>query len=424
MQANSSSVLEVATGNSYSFTNTGVSIDVLAGGGGYNRVVVTNEPYPPVYPLFQGKAPRVVPIRVNLSAINIDSINLGINFDAAGLGITDPANITVYYRPTTGQGLFLAQPTSYNPVTGILNVSMNLAAQDGDLGELIFGYPDLPDLAIPPLLGQVQSYVGVQPYDVIAPPLADSNVTNSVNQERPILLSWSPAGIAAYYEFQISTNQDFSNPLVGVEYQTDAFFVWSNATANTTYYYRVSTWNDAGPSDWATGSFATAPPFITVTSPNGGERWRRGLTYFVRWQGNIGENVSIDLYKAGAYATTIATNAPSTGAYQWKVGLSLAAGDDYTIRIASSTNPSLFSISQGPFSIDMPYIDASSLAIRAGQLSFNLVAPGASQVSVFTSANLDNWQLLQTVPVANGTGSFTDTAASNGAMRFYRFSIP
>jgi hypothetical protein len=424
LQANSISVLEVATGNSYTFTNTGVSLDVTGGGGGYNRLVVTNEPYAPVYPLFQGKAPRVLPVRVNISAIVIDSMSAGVNFDAVNLGITDPTNITVYYRPTTGQGVFLPQTTTYNPATGNLSVSMNVTAQNGDMGEFIFCYPDLPDLAIPPLLAQVRSYLGVQPDDVIAPSLADSNVTYTVNQERPILLSWSPAGIAAYYEFQISTNQDFSAPLVGVEYQTDAFFVWSNATANTTYYYRVRTWNDAGSSDWATGSFMTVAPFITVTSPNGGEMWRRGLTYFVRWQGNIGENVVIDLYKAGTLVTTIATNAPSTGAYQWKVGLSLVAGDDYTIRIASSTNSALFSVSQALFSIDMPYIDASSLAVRTGQFSFNLVAPGASQVSVLASTNLVNWQLVQTVPVTNSTASFTDSAASNGAMRFYRFSVP
>ena len=283
------------------------------------------------------------------------------------------------YRSTTGRGVFLPQATSYNPVTGILSVSTNLTAQDGDFGEFIFCYPDLPDLAIAPLLAQVQSYLGVQPDDVIAPPLADSNVTYSVNEQRPILLSWSPAGIAAYYEFQVATNQDFSNPSMDVPYQTDAFFVWSNATADTTYYYRVRTDNDAGPSDWATGSFKTVAPFITVTAPNGGEMWRRGLTYFVRWQGNIGENVVIDLYKAGTYVTTIATNAPSTGAYQWQVGLDLVAGNDYTIRITSSTNSALFAISQAPFSIDMPYINPSSLAILAqdnlASISWRLAPP-------------------------------------------------
>jgi hypothetical protein len=423
-QANSRSVIDLATGNSYSFGSTGVSIDVLSGGGGYNRVTVTNEPYAPIYPLFQDKAPRTLPIRVTLSGIGIDSINANVNFDAASFGLTTPTNVTVYYRSTSGQGIFLAQAISYNPVTGILSVSLNLTAQGGDFGEFIFCYPDLPDLAIAPLLAQVQSYLGIQPADMIAPPLAASNVTYSVNQQRPILLSWSPAGIAAYYEFQVSTNHDFSNPLLNVPYQTDAFFVWSNATASTTYYYRVRTWNDAGSSDWATGSFKTVAPLITVASPNGGEFWRRGLKYFVQWQGNIGENVIIDLYKAGVYVTTI-TNTPSTGAYQWQVGLSLVPGNDYTVRITSSTNSALFAASQAPFSIDMPYIDASSLKVLpGGQFGFNLVAPGAAQVSIFDSTNLVNWQFLQAVPVTNSAASFVDAAASNSPSRFYRLSVP
>ena len=425
-QANSSSVIDLASGNSYSFDATGVSIDVLSGGGGYNRLTVTNEPYAPVYPLFQGKAPRVLPVRVNLSEIGTDSLNANANFDATTIGVVDPTNITVYYRSTSGQGVFAAQATSYNPVTRTLSVSMNLIAQNGDFGEFIFCYPDLPDLDIPPLLAQVQSYLGIQLYDVIAPPLADSNMTYSVNQDRPILLSWSPAGIAAYYEIQVATNQDFSNPLLDVPYQTDAFVVWSNATPNTSYYYRVRTDNDAGSSDWATGSFKSVVPFITVTAPNGGEMWRRGLKDFVQWQANIGENVVVDLYKAGVYVSTI-TNTPNSGAFQWQVGLSLVPGNDYTVRITSSTNSALFATSAAPFSIDMPYIDPLSLAILSnGQFSFNIVAPGASQVSVYDSTNLVNWQLLQVVPVTNSlsTATFTDTAAINSQSRFYRFTVP
>lgn len=425
LQDISSSLTELATGNSYTFGGTGVSLDVLSGGGGYNRVTVTNEPYAPVYPLFQGKAPRVLPVRIKLSEIGIDSMSANINFDLTALGIIEPTNTTVYYRATSGQGVFLAQPTTYNPAAGTLSVSMNLSAQAGDFGEFIFGYPDLPDLAIAPLLAQVQNYRGVQPYDVIAPPLADTNVTCSVNQQRPILLSWSPAGVAAYYELQIATNHDFSNPVLASPYQTDAFFVWSNATPNMTYFYRVRTWNEAGSSDWAAGSFQTVAPFITVTAPNGGETWRRGLKYFVQWQGNLGENVLIDLYKAGVYVSTISSNAPSTGAYQWQVGLNLVPGNDYAIRITSSTNPALFDMSDAPFSIDMPYIDTTSLKVVAGgQFSFNIVAPNAAQVSVYGSTDLIGWQLLQVVPVTNSNSAFTDTSAVNNPRRFYRFHVP
>jgi hypothetical protein len=135
--------------------------------------------------------------------------------------------------------------------------------------------------------------------------------------------------------------------------------------------------------------------------------------------------VIIDLYKAGVYVSTISSNAPSTGAYQWQVGLNLVPGNDYTIRITSSTNPALFDVSDGPFSIDMPYIDATSLrVVSGGQVTFNLVAPNASQVSVYGSTDLVTWQLLQAVPVTNSASAFTDTNAASYPSRFYRFHVP
>src|SRR5262249_5635570 len=162
----------LAAGNTYTFDPTGVSLELTSGGGGYNRVNVTRDPYAPVYPLFQGKAPRVLPMRVKLSEASINLISANVDFDVASFGLSNPTNITVYYRPPSGQGVVSPQPTTYNPATGALTVNMNLSATANDFGEFIFTYPDLPDLSFPPLLAQVQNYRGVQPYDVIAPPLA------------------------------------------------------------------------------------------------------------------------------------------------------------------------------------------------------------------------------------------------------------
>ena len=424
-QANQVYALELSAGNTYSFGNTGVSLEVLSGGGGYNRVTVTRDPYAPIYPLFQGKAPRVLPMRVKVSETAIGTMSANFNFNVASFGLVNPTNITVCYRPTSGQGLFIPQLTTYNPATDNLSVNMNLIAQAGDLGEFIFAYPDLPDVAYPPLLAQAANYRGVQPYDVIAPQLGVTGVTYPVNQARPILLSWSPKGLAAYYEFQVATNQDFANPVFQMPYQTDAFFVWSGAAASTTYFYRVRTWNDAGASGWAVGSFSTVPPAITVTAPNGGERWRRGLKYFVQWKANIAENVAIDLYKAGLFVSTIASNTPSTGAYQWPVGLNLSAGSDYSIKVSSATNAVLFDVSDAPFNLDMPFIDARSLTrLPDGRFSFGLVAPGASQATVQGSTNLQVWQDLQSVTLTNGSAVFTDNSSTNLPGRFYKLHVP
>ena len=298
-QDNEVGITEVSAGNTYNFAGTGVSVRVVAGGGGYNRLTVTRSPYAPLYPLFPDKPPRVLPVRVQLSELAVDALTIDLDFDVVNFGLVNPASLTIAYRTTTGQGLFLPQTTQYNPATGKLRVHLNLAAQSGDLGEFIFTYPDLADVAFPPLLAQVENYRGVQLTNVIAPKLGVPGQIDRVNQQLPILLSWSPKGFSRYFELQIGTESAFTNPLVQIPYQTDAFYVWNGAAAGTTYFYRVRTWNDGGVGDWSVGSFRTTAPFITATVPQGGESWQRGLSYFVRWQDNIPENVRLDLYQGG-----------------------------------------------------------------------------------------------------------------------------
>jgi len=424
-QANEVSLTELSAGNTYTFGGTGVSIGVVSGGGGYNRVSVSREPYAPVYPLFQGKAPRVLPVRVKISELAVDTMTANIDFDVAGFGVSDPANFTIAYRSQSGQGLFVPQTTTYNPATGKLRVNMNLVGQAGDFGEFIFTYPDLPDVAYPPLLAQSENYRGIQLYNVIAPRLAVTGQTYTVNQQLPVLLSWSPKGLARYFEFQLATNQSFANLLLQIPYQTDAFYVWNGAAPDSTYFYRVRTWNDAGASDWSVGSFRTIAPFVMVTTPNGGELWRRGLSYFIQWRDNIPENVILGLYKSGVLVRTISTNAPSTGAFQWQVPLDLSPGNDYSIKITSATNASLADVSDAPFNIDAPSIDARSLVrLPDGRFTFAFTAYGSTQAVVSASSNLVFWQDLGIVTLTNGSASFTDNTSSGVLARFYRLRLP
>ena len=425
-QATTVSAPEVAAGNSYDFARTGVSIEGQIGGGGYNLLSVTRSPYAPVYPLFQGKAPRVLPVRVSLSASGVDTLGVVVFFDANSLGLSNPTNLTVYYRQLTGNGLFLPQTTSYNPVTGKISVSLSLTSQVEDLGEFIFCYPDLADIPYAPMLNQVVNDTGPPVADVIAPALASAGVSYHVNQDLPVLLSWSPKGLARSYQIQVSTNLDFSTTLVSVAYQNDAYYVFTPETGNTAYFYRVKTVNDGGESDWAVGSFQTAPPFVALTFPQGGETLQRGLQPFIRWNDNIGETVTIELYKGGILAKTISTNAPSTGAYQWPIGSDLTPGNDYTIKISSTTDPTLSAASATPFSIvDVPIIATSSVVRLAdGRLQFAVSAPGLSQVSVLTSTKLASWQLLQVLPLSGGTAVFTGLAAPGSPARFYKLQVP
>ena len=231
---------------------------------------------------------------------------------------------------------------------------------------------------------------------------------------------------ARSYQLQISTNLDFSGPIVSVAYQTQAFYVWSQAAANRTYFYRVKTVNEAGASEWSVGSFNTVPSFITLAFPNGGEALQRGNRYFIRWNGNLAENVNIELYKSGVLTGTIATNVSDNGAFNWQPGFDLLPASDYVVKITSVTNAQLAALSQSNFSIiDPPSIAVSSIALsQDGQVRFNVNAPGAAQVSVFGSSDLSSWQLLQTLSVSGGSAQFVGAGSANSQGLFYRLRVP
>ena len=421
-------VHEIVSGNSYDFTGTGVTLDVQAGGGTvsdpYNDLTVTREPYAPLDPGFPATAPRVLPLRVKMNEFSLPDglLTARVSFDAVSFGFKQSALPTIYYRPEVGQGIFFAQETSYNPATHKLRATLDLVSTAGDLGEFIFGYPEVAEVAYAPLLNQPESHRGIQTHDVIAPPLAEAGVVYPVNQTEPVSLSWSPKGIARWYELEIATDQTFTHPVVQEAYQTAANYVWSNPLPDTSYCYRVRTWNDAGESDWSPGSFQTVAPAIRLTAPNGFEAWRRGLKFFIQWHDNLVGNVVIDLYKGGSFLRTLATSS-SAGAWLWEAAADLAPGNDYSIRVSSATDASLFAVSAAPFGIDVPFINPGSLMrLPDGRVQFRLTAPGATQAKVQGSPNLRDWEDLQTLPVTNDGADFTDPAPGL-PRRFYRLSI-
>lgn len=100
---------------------------------------------------------------------------------------------------------------------------------------------------------------------------------------------------------------------------------------------------------------ATFERAITITSPNGGEAWVRGMTYAITWTyaGDPG-TVTIELLQAGLPHRVLASGVPvgsnGTGSYDWFIPKN-EWGSDYTIRITSVTNGAFTDMGDGTFSI-------------------------------------------------------------------------
>ena len=95
----------------------------------------------------------------------------------------------------------------------------------------------------------------------------------------------------------------------------------------------------------------TTAPFITVTSPNGGETCEMGTTQTITWEDNIDGNVLIEVYKGGVFYGNITDSTPSDGSYDEVIPTDIDAGTDYKFKITSVADSSIYDFSDNNFTI-------------------------------------------------------------------------
>ncbi|NKB69545.1 MAG: T9SS type A sorting domain-containing protein [Candidatus Latescibacteria bacterium] len=321
---------ELLIDNTYNFTQDGVAVgaqlrlDELAGDG-YNEVTLSRHDYAPAAPEFFGKAPLLRPVRFALVQQGIQEFTGELRFDAAALAIPRPEEAVVLHRRVEGRGLFLPLPTSYNGVSG------RIVAQVAQAGEFVIGHPDLPSVALSPLL--------VEPVD-----------QTSVNQDGSVQLRWTPRGYVRDYALQVARDPDFAELVVDATDLSEALFVLEEVDDETQYYWRARVGNDAGDSDWSSvSSFMTAPPSIALVAPQADAQLQRGLEHFVYWDTNIDSEVAVELHRGGTLVAVLDTM-PAYSALNWEIDPALPTGSDYSIRLVGLEN-GLMAAPAGTFAV-------------------------------------------------------------------------
>jgi hypothetical protein len=370
---------------------------------GYSELNVTTHEYAPRFPRFYERAPMVLPMRVMTDAFNLNQVSGEISFNAGTFGISNPEEITVYYRAEEGEGEFVPLPTAYNPVKGEITATF-----DGT-GEFIFTYPDLEHQVFRPLTVYPEN--GKQ-----------------VNYQHSIQMEWSPQGFYNSFALQMAGDIEFADLLLDTTGVKSTIHDLWHTDVNDTVYWRVKTFNDAGESDWSdTAFFTTMAPYIELTSPVGDEVWLRGLDYFVEWDDNLGEDVVLELFYQDEKLATIDT-VESSNAYYWEIPYDLDSACSYYIRISSVDDPAIHDISAITFSLndsscsneEVP--DVQVMSPNGGEvfqkgnevlvtwenntgemLTVDLYKAGILQETLFTGAdgNSVNW----TIPYDASTGS-------------------
>jgi hypothetical protein len=228
-------------------------------------------------------------------------------------------------------------------------------------------------------------------------------------------------GLARFSHLQVAMDNAFNSPILNIPYATEQCYVLSNTLPNSTYYWRVRTIADDGSAGgWSTNVFMTVPPGIAVTTPNGGELWQRGLDYFISWEDNIAEDVSIALYKSGGFVEFITTNTPSSGAFKWEPGFHLSPGNDYSVRIASTTDGLLTDESDLEFNLDVPRITDIHQEID-GSVVLQWAGTSAGVYVEFSTAPAGQPWLELAGPLF--TSIWTDLAPSSSMVGHYRLRL-
>jgi hypothetical protein len=223
---------------------------------------------------------------------------------------------------------------------------------------------------------------------------------------------------------------------------SESWTVPTTLASGSDYQLRITSLSDSSLYDEADNDFSVAP-YITITSPNGGESWQLGSTYNITWNDNIADNVKLELYKDGTYDSTISSSTPSDGSESWTVPTNLASGSDYQLRITSLSDSSVYDDTDNDFSVTLPPPpaiisnlvfsgnegDSGTFQIKLDQaptsnvtLSFNagsfltidadnVISNGTNNTITFTA---NNWNQARSVWfIAENDGSSSDRTSGN-----------
>jgi len=134
----------------------------------------------------------------------------------------------------------------------------------------------------------------------------------------------------------------------------------STRAAGSDYRIRATSVNQPTISDTSNGDFTITSATlssITVTSPNGGESWKRGTCYPVTWSytGSPGSYVKVVLVKGSSEVGTASASTPigssGIGSYTWCISSTRAAGNDYKMSVQSLSQPTVRDVSNSIFTI-------------------------------------------------------------------------
>jgi hypothetical protein len=186
-------------------------------------------------------------------------------------------------------------------------------------------------------------------------------------------ITWTYTGSpGTYVKIELYKGGVLNRAIASSVLTSSGTYNWSIASTQvpgSDYTVKVTSTTNGAYTDTSNGNFTIVgppPPTITVTSPNGGETWSAGSLYQIKWTytGNPGAYVKIELLKGGVLNRTISTMASigsgGTGSFNWTVPSTQTPGNDYTVRVTSTTVATCTDTSDANFNIAGPALTVTA----------------------------------------------------------------
>lgn len=169
-------------------------------------------------------------------------------------------------------------------------------------------------------------------------------------------ITWTPTGSPSTNVKIELLKSNVVDRVISSSTANDGSFSWTIPTTQavgTDYVIRITSTTNAEFTDSSNANFAIAIGALTVTSPNDGNAWVRGIAHTVTWSrsGSTGSYVKIELLKDGVVLRVISSGTANDGLYSWMISATQTPGTDYKIRITSTTNMAITDSSNSNFSI-------------------------------------------------------------------------
>lgn len=238
-------------------------------------------------------------------------------------------------------------------------------AADGKLGAYVAGYTDSLDFKpargapfdlYPTLSGGRDAFVTYIIDEPVRLEVKEPNGGERWAQGGTYTIRWISAGpVSATLQLELYKGGTLDSVIDSAAPNTGSYSwtIPAAQTLGTDYKIRVTDTTNPATTDDSDAPFTINAGALTVTSPNGGERFNRSITYPITWTsvGTVGTNVRIELYRSGAASSVIAASVPNSGSYSWKVPSDQALGSDYQVVITSVSDPLISDESDADFSV-------------------------------------------------------------------------